>query len=322
MPEVLNSDLKFKRARGNTDVATPSMDEDTYSEVKISKAQRPAELPGSKQPAASNRRSGDTSERVALLVLSVLLVAYLGLTFHENTQIKKSLQRVHEECEAKHLSGKLLHFVSEGFKVSSAARSLSLKVVSPHLCFFSVQTIQMKVTFYLTGILSGTEPCKVEQPTKPPSVREETCPRCEDCWEPHGGKRYFFSSDTLTWTQSRTRCKSMRGDLVVINNREEQKFLHSRLSVKMDKSEDKFWIGLTYSKNEGKWLWVDDTRLNTSLVFWRKGEPNNKKEENPDGEDCVMMGQNKGDTNLKIWFDKSCESFQKYICEKPEEACA
>ncbi|XP_062251832.1 CD209 antigen-like protein C isoform X2 [Platichthys flesus] len=276
MPEVLNSDLKFKRARGNTDVATPSMDEDTYSEVKISKAQRPAELPGSKQPAASNRRSGDTSERVALLVLSVLLVAYLGLTFHENTQIKKSLQRVHEECEAKHLS----------------------------------------------GILSGTEPCKVEQPTKPPSVREETCPRCEDCWEPHGGKRYFFSSDTLTWTQSRTRCKSMRGDLVVINNREEQKFLHSRLSVKMDKSEDKFWIGLTYSKNEGKWLWVDDTRLNTSLVFWRKGEPNNKKEENPDGEDCVMMGQNKGDTNLKIWFDKSCESFQKYICEKPEEACA
>ncbi|XP_047200189.1 CD209 antigen-like protein A [Hippoglossus stenolepis] len=83
---------------------------------------------------------------------------------------------------------------------------------------------------HLTEILSKTEPCKVEQTSKPPPVRYEACPRCEDGWEPHGGKCYFFSLFTLTWNQSRTECRSMRGDLVVINNKEEQRFLVSRLS--------------------------------------------------------------------------------------------
>ncbi|XP_047195193.1 hepatic lectin-like isoform X2 [Hippoglossus stenolepis] len=226
--EVLYSDIKFTRARGNTDVATPSTDETTYSEVKISKTQRPAELPGSKQPAASNRRSGVTSERVALLVLSVLLAA--------------------------------------------AVTALG--------------------------------------------VTHEACPRCEDGWEPHGGKCYFFSSVTLTWNQSRRQCRSMRGDLVVINNREEQRFLVSRLRGKMDKPEDRFWIGLTDSKNESEWLWVDDTRLNPSLTFWRHYEPDDWKEPNPDGEDCVRMGVE----YLKSWSDGSCKSPHKSVCEKPEKA--
>ncbi|XP_047195190.1 hepatic lectin-like isoform X6 [Hippoglossus stenolepis] len=225
--EVLYSDIKFKRARGNTD--------------------------GSKQPAASNRRSGVTSERVALLVLSVLLAA--------------------------------------------AVTALGV-----------------------TQILSKTEPCKVEQTSKPPPVRDEACPRCEDGWEPHGGKCYFFSSVTLTWDQSRTECRSMRGDLVVINNREEQRFLVSRLRGKMDTHDDRFWIGLTDSKNESEWLWVDDTRLNTSLTFWRDYEPNNLKYDNSDGEDCVRMGQKKGAEELKAWKDESCKSPQKSICEKPEKA--
>ncbi|XP_034456864.1 C-type lectin domain family 6 member A-like isoform X2 [Hippoglossus hippoglossus] len=285
--EVLYSDIKFTRARGNTDVATPSTDEPTYSEVKISKTQRPAELPGSKQPAASNRRSGVTSERVALLVLSVLLAAAvtaLGVTLYKNTQTMKSLQKLQDK--AKNLTD------------DSDERL-------------------MKVTFCLTEILSKTEPCKVEQPCKPPSVRNEACPRCEDGWEPHGGKLYFFSLFTLTWNQSRRQCRSMRGDLVVINNREEQRFLVSRLSEKMDNPEDKFWIGLTDSKNEGEWLWVDNTQLDPSLTFWRHREPDNWTGENPDGEDCVRMGEE----DLESWSDGSCKSHHKSFCEKPEKAC-
>ncbi|XP_062266233.1 C-type lectin domain family 4 member E-like [Platichthys flesus] len=227
------------------------------------------------QPAASNRQSGVTSERVALLILSVLLAAAviaLGVTLHENTQTKKNLQKFQEECEAKLLSGNL----------------------------------------------SGTEPWKVEQPTKPPSVKDETCPRCEDGWEPHGGKCYFFSSVTLTWNESRTRCKSMGGDLVVINSREEQRFLQSRLMKKMCKPEDEFWIGLTDSEEEGEWLWVDDTRLNASLTFWCEGEPNNLKGKNPDGEDCVTMWAEDKAKHLKTWIDQSCKSSLKSICENPE----
>ncbi|XP_053302343.1 C-type lectin domain family 4 member E [Pleuronectes platessa] len=215
--------------------------------------------PGSKQPAASNRRSGVTSERVALLVLSVLLAAAV-------------------------------------------------------------------IALGVTQILNKREPCKVEQTLQTPSVRDETCPRCEDGWEPHGGKCYFFSSVTLNWTQSRTQCKSMGGDLVVINNREEQRLLQTGVMGKMKELEDKFWIGLTDSKNEGEWLWVDDTRLNTSWQFWVGKDPDNWNgtnpdgTTNPDGEDCVTMGEKNGATDLKTWNDKSCKSVQKSICEKPEKA--
>ncbi|XP_062266243.1 C-type lectin domain family 6 member A-like [Platichthys flesus] len=184
---------------------------------------------GSKQPAASNRRSGVTSERVALLVLSVLLAAAvtaLGVTLYENTQTIKNFQK-------------------------------------------SLQNLQDEAK-NLTGNLSGTEPWKVEQPTKPPSVRNKTCPSCEDGWEPHGGKCYFFSSVTLTWDQSRKQCKSMRGDLVVINSREEQRFLVSRVSEKKEKPYEMFWIGLTDSKKEGEWIWVDDTQLDTRFVIEKK----------------------------------------------------
>ncbi|XP_060948469.1 CD209 antigen-like protein E [Limanda limanda] len=206
------------------------------------------------QPAASNRRSGVTSERVVLLVLSVLLAAAviaLGVTLYENTQTKKSLQKLQDEAT---------------------------------------------------------------------NLTDETCPRCEDGWEPHGGKCYFFSSVRLSWTQSTTQCKSMRGDLVVINNREEQRFLQSRVIEQMDKSEDMFWIGLTDSQKEGVWLWVDNSRLDPRLTFWRKGEPDNWKGNDSDGQDCVRMGNKGGAMDLQSWFDRSCKSPQKSVCEKPEKA--
>ncbi|XP_060947973.1 hepatic lectin-like [Limanda limanda] len=285
--EVLYN-IKSTRARGNTDVATPSTDEDTYCNINYSKTQRPVATPSTDedtycninysktQRPASSRRSGVTSERVVLLVLSVLLAAAiiaLGVTLSENTQTKKSLQKLEDVAE------------------------------------------------HLSGILSKTELCKVEQPGKPPSVRNETCPRCEDDWEPHGGKCYFFSSLTSSWTQSRTQCTSMSGDLVVVNSREEQRFLASRVRGKMETPKDLFWIGLTDSKKEGEWIWLDNTKLHPSLTFWREGEPNNQKWSNPDGQDCVRMGEKEGATDMKSWDDQFCEWAQKSICEKPEKAC-
>ncbi|XP_037651269.1 C-type lectin domain family 4 member E-like [Sebastes umbrosus] len=142
-------------------------------------------------------------------------------------------------------------------------------------------------------------------------------PSCEEGWEQHGAKCYHFSSDKSTWEESRSECRGLGGDLVTIESREEQVFLLGRLRDKMDKPEDKFWIGLTDSEEENKWLWADGSPLDKSLTFWSFKEPDNWKGKNKkDGEDCVRMGE-KNRADLRCWFDKDCRVPHRRICAKP-----
>ncbi|XP_029370199.1 C-type lectin domain family 4 member E-like isoform X3 [Echeneis naucrates] len=168
--------------------------------------------------------------------------------------------------------------------------------------------------------LCGTEPnntLTLMCPKDPEVKRNETYPRCEEGWEHNGGKCYLFSTNGSSWEKSRDECKQLGGDLVKIDSREEQGFLAERLRVKMERAEDKFWIGLTDSKNEGDWLWVDGSPLDRNWTFWRSGEPDNWKEKDPDGEDCVAMGET--GKIIESWTDGSCKTEYKSICEKEEE---
>ncbi|XP_071369676.1 C-type lectin domain family 4 member E-like [Centroberyx affinis] len=157
---------------------------------------------------------------------------------------------------------------------------------------------------------------------KPPPAGNR-CSKCQHGWESHGRMCYHFYNKTLTWDESRKNCKGLGGDLVKIDSEDEQRFLEGTLRGKMEANEDKFWIGLTDSKTESDWLWVDDSRLGMS--FWSgtdyKMEPDNwtNNGENPEGEDCVRMGEKGGAENLKCWFDKSCKVPHKSICEKQAE---
>ncbi|XP_026203102.2 CD209 antigen-like protein 2 [Anabas testudineus] len=149
-------------------------------------------------------------------------------------------------------------------------------------------------------------------------LKFHTCPKCEEGCELHGGKCYYFSTRESTWNQSRDYCRSKGGDLVKIDSREEQSFLVRRLREKMNDDYDTFWIGLTDSQEEDKWLWVDDSPLNTSFLFWNDTEPSNGQGRNGEvreGDDCVM-GKKGGAVDLKCWFDRSCKDPQKSICEK------
>uniref|UniRef100_A0A3Q2DXF2 C-type lectin domain-containing protein n=1 Tax=Cyprinodon variegatus TaxID=28743 RepID=A0A3Q2DXF2_CYPVA len=136
---------------------------------------------------------------------------------------------------------------------------------------------------------------------------DERLLKCEAGWEQHGGKCYYFSTNKSSWEESRRLCKGLGGDLVKIDSREEQN------------DEDKFWIGLTDSEEEGRWLWVDGSPLNTSLSFWTDGQPDNWSKSSFKQADCVRMGQIGGSDVLKSWFDTSCDAHQKIICEKAEK---
>uniref|UniRef100_A0A3Q1H9T8 C-type lectin domain-containing protein n=1 Tax=Anabas testudineus TaxID=64144 RepID=A0A3Q1H9T8_ANATE len=135
-------------------------------------------------------------------------------------------------------------------------------------------------------------------------LKVDTCPKCEEGWELHGGKCYYFSTTNQPGTRAemiKSLTQSISSTLPV------QSFLELTLRQKMDSDYDKFWIGLTDSKEEGKWLWVDDSPLNT-----RNGEV-------PEGEDCAAMGKKSGAADLKCWFDIFCKKNYKSICEKSAE---
>ncbi|XP_025758287.1 hepatic lectin isoform X2 [Oreochromis niloticus] len=147
----------------------------------------------------------------------------------------------------------------------------------------------------------------------------DPCYKCEEGWELHGGKCYYFSIRKYFWKHSRYECGVKGGDLVKIDSREEQTFLERRLRDVMNEAEDKFWIGLTDSAVESRWVWVDGSPLNERLPFWSNYEPDNWTGRNgthPDGEDCVSMGEKGGAKDLKCWFDAFCSKPCRSICEK------
>uniref|UniRef100_A0A668S3A7 C-type lectin domain-containing protein n=1 Tax=Oreochromis aureus TaxID=47969 RepID=A0A668S3A7_OREAU len=149
--------------------------------------------------------------------------------------------------------------------------------------------------------------------------KDDPCYKCEEGWEQHGGKCYYFSINKSSWKQSRDECRAKGGDLVKIDSREEQTFLERRLKDVMNEAEDKFWIGLTDSAVEGRWVWADGSPLNERLQFWSRDEPDNwtgTDGEHPDGEDCVGMGEKGGAKDLKCWFDAFCSKPHRSICEK------
>ncbi|XP_057683617.1 hepatic lectin-like isoform X1 [Corythoichthys intestinalis] len=142
-----------------------------------------------------------------------------------------------------------------------------------------------------------------------------TCTKCDECWEPNGESCYYFSPDALTWEDSRRFCTNSSGDLVKIDSYNKQKFLARRLLDIMSFEEDKFWIGLTDSQQEGQWLWTDGSPLNLSLAFWAPWEPDDWVNERG-GEDCARIGDPDIAKELQSWFDRACSIPHRWICEK------
>ncbi|XP_051572740.1 C-type lectin domain family 4 member E-like [Myxocyprinus asiaticus] len=128
-------------------------------------------------------------------------------------------------------------------------------------------------------------------------------------WIQHKGRFYVFSSETKNWNSSRERCQALGGDLVIINSREEQEFLARQIPTI---GATLYWIGLTDSHEEGKWLWVDNTCLKDDLKFWTYNSPDDYKAGNPLGEDCVVLN---GRVSAAHWGDISCLRKETSICE-------
>ena len=97
---------------------------------------------------------------------------------------------------------------------------------------------------------------------------------CAGKWStPCQGVCYVFSTDTKSWDDARTDCKSKGGtyDLAIIDNADLNKFVseqaHAHFGVNYFA-----WIGLDDKETEGTFRWVDGSNLTFSN--WHSMEPN------------------------------------------------
>ncbi|XP_048059722.1 C-type mannose receptor 2-like [Megalobrama amblycephala] len=139
----------------------------------------------------------------------------------------------------------------------------------------------------------------------------QSCNLSVDGWIACRGKLYLFNADKLNWSSSRDVCVSKGADLVTITSRSEQDFLVFKIKVT-------HWIGLNDLDTEGHWVWVNNQTLkDTGVQFWFNEEPrqpDNWRVEDPSGENCASLGDHNG--NFQSWFDASCKTKKKFICEK------
>lgn len=130
---------------------------------------------------------------------------------------------------------------------------------------------------------------------------------CSDGWERFGCSCYHISENVQTWEESRLDCLSKGADLVIINSKEEHKFINSFKGT--------VWIGLTDQETEGIWKWVDGTTLSEENAYWRIGLDGGSKE------NCAILRSNWVSYEVfgwsdNGWSDKRCQRKYLWICEK------
>ncbi|XP_054842919.1 killer cell lectin-like receptor subfamily B member 1F isoform X2 [Eublepharis macularius] len=113
-------------------------------------------------------------------------------------------------------------------------------------------------------------------------------------WESYGEKSYGFSEEMLEWSASRMECLDHSSDLVIIKDRKEMEFLRNKT-----RAAD-YFIGLEYSVEGNKWLWLDGTETKGNLFTMK---PNKV-----DIDCATLRGGEVSPT--------SCHQRSHWICEK------
>ncbi|NXT35906.1 CLC5A protein, partial [Pelecanoides urinatrix] len=97
--------------------------------------------------------------------------------------------------------------------------------------------------------------------SKTSSTTYEEALGCPPHWEKKGKKCYFFSEskEKKDWNASRKECTDMNSDLVIIDNKEELDYLN------LQSRSHYYLLGLTYSKSEKKWKWINNVEHSTDM---------------------------------------------------------
>ncbi|XP_003224692.1 C-type lectin domain family 5 member A [Anolis carolinensis] len=89
-------------------------------------------------------------------------------------------------------------------------------------------------------------------------------------WEGYQGSLYWFSETMEIWSGSRIRCKQQNSDLVIIRDKNELEFIFNK-TISLE-----YFIGLSYSEDDRKWEWTDQTELQKNLFTMKQTEVGNE----------------------------------------------
>ncbi|XP_026212316.1 CD209 antigen-like [Anabas testudineus] len=146
---------------------------------------------------------------------------------------------------------------------------------------------------------------------------EENCERCLPGWILLKSSCYYFSKQESTsrknWQDSRADCVSHGGDLLIVNNLEEQQLICDNFPSQSGSSawwNNGFWIGLTDVATEGTWIWVNNV-TETESMYWRHGQPNRT---GPQSGNCAAFYRFHDST--ATWYNGKClTQMLNWICE-------
>uniref|UniRef100_A0A1A8MEC8 Macrophage mannose receptor 1-like n=2 Tax=Nothobranchius pienaari TaxID=704102 RepID=A0A1A8MEC8_9TELE len=125
---------------------------------------------------------------------------------------------------------------------------------------------------------------------------------CSDPYIPYNGHCFHLQRTTQTWPDAQRECRKDGGDLVTINNVEDQSFVISQLGYA---SSDELWIGFNDRRTEGLFDWSDHATV--TFTSWEFGKPTVSGL----SEDCVFIRGENGN-----WADGSCDDKRGFICMK------
>ncbi|XP_053192107.1 CD209 antigen-like protein E [Scomber japonicus] len=144
------------------------------------------------------------------------------------------------------------------------------------------------------------------------SVLEDSCGRCLPGWTLLKSSCYYFpnpmSTSKKNWPDSRADCVSRGGDMIVINNWEEQQLINDNYPREWWQSG--FWIGLTDVVLKGRWVWINNV-TEAETVYWRSGQP---REDGLQSENCAVFLYY--DDAIRTWYNGNCnDHVLNWVCE-------
>ncbi|TDG98744.1 hypothetical protein EPR50_G00203930 [Perca flavescens] len=145
---------------------------------------------------------------------------------------------------------------------------------------------------------------------------EESCGRCLQGWSLLKSSCYYFShhaSDSKkNWHDSRANCISQGGDLLVINNLEEQQLISDNFPKLRSIGlwwQNGFWIGLTNVGTAGTWVWVNNV-TEVETIYWRPGQT---AHDGPLSGNCAALNNFYSE---RLWYNANCFALLlNWICE-------